>query len=229
MKAKQVFKHIGFTVIMLLPLLYLFLVWGKLPEQVPTHFNIRGLPDEYSSRSSLAGITVLLCVIVLICYYLLHFLYKIDPRLVNKPSSPAIEKIAVVVAIFLTAINFTVLFSSLNPAGQWVSKLKGPLLGLLLTFLGYYMYSLKSNYFVGIRVPWTLDSNYNWRKTHQLAGVIFFIGGLSICIASLLFSPEITEYFLMSAIVLMVIIPTVYSFILFKNRDTTPGYFNKET
>ena len=31
------------------------------------------------------------------------------------------------------------------------------------------MHSIKPNYFVGMRLPWTLESEANWRSTHQFA------------------------------------------------------------
>lgn len=60
-----------------------------------------------------------------------------------------------------------------------------PLIGLLFVFLGNVMYSLKPNYFAGIRVPWTLDSDDNWKATHRVAGIVWFAGGLLFLICAL--------------------------------------------
>jgi uncharacterized membrane protein len=61
-----------------------------------------------------------------------------------------------------------------------------PLMGLLFSVLGNYMHSIKPNYFVGFRTPWTLENEDNWRKTHQLMARIWVPGGLLITIGTLL-------------------------------------------
>jgi len=91
------------------------------------------------------------------------------------------------------------------------------------------MYSVKPNYFVGIRIPWALVSDYNWKKTHQLAGIMWFIGGIIITIASLFLPVEPAGYFLFSTVLIMVIVPSIYSFMLFRNRNEIAGYFEKES
>ena len=44
--------------------------------------------------------------------------------------------------------------------------------------MGNYMPKLKVNHTVGIRLPWTLQSEDNWHKTHRLAGKLWVLGGL---------------------------------------------------
>ena len=52
------------------------------------------------------------------------------------------------------------------------------LLGLIFVIMGNYMPKLKVNHTVGIRLPWTLQSEDNWHKTHRLAGKLWVLGGL---------------------------------------------------
>src|SRR5918994_4689833 len=40
----------------------------------------------------------------------------------------------------------------------------------LLVVTGNYLSTLRSNFFVGIRTPWTLSSDLAWRKTHRVGG-----------------------------------------------------------
>jgi uncharacterized membrane protein len=53
-------------------------------------------------------------------------------------------------------------------------------MGAFFAVLGNYMHSIKPNYFVGFRTPWTLESEDNWRKTHQLVSKVWVPGGLLI-------------------------------------------------
>lgn len=42
-------------------------------------------------------------------------------------------------------------------------------IGILFLFIGNELPKVKSNFFMGIRTPWALCSEENWRRTHRLA------------------------------------------------------------
>ena len=86
------------------------------------------------------------------------------------------------------------------------------LLGLFFAALGNFMHSLQPNYFVGIRLPWTLENADNWRKTHQLASKIWFVGGLAIALLALFLSAQVSVFVFFGMIALMVLIPVVFSY-----------------
>ncbi len=87
-------------------------------------------------------------------------------------------------------------------------------LGLILIIMGNYMPKTKQNYTLGIRLPWTLNSEENWNKTHRLAGYVWIIGGICIILSSWL---NIYSYFTSMVILIsLVITPTVYSYLLYK-------------
>ena len=90
------------------------------------------------------------------------------------------------------------------------------ILGLFFIILGNLMHSLKSNYFIGLRLPWTLENEDNWRKTHQLASKIWFAGGLFILISALLLPIKMMFILMIFSILIMALIPTIYSYRLFK-------------
>lgn len=50
--------------------------------------------------------------------------------------------------------------------------------GVLFIVLGNYMPKIKPNYFIGIRTPWTLESEAVWNKTHRLGGKVFIAMGI---------------------------------------------------
>ena len=93
------------------------------------------------------------------------------------------------------------------------------MVGLLFTFLGNLMYNIKPNYFIGIRLPWTLDNENNWKLTHRLAGVTWFIGGIVCAVVALILVPKNMFPVLIGITVLLVLIPSVYSFAIFKRKD----------
>lgn len=45
-------------------------------------------------------------------------------------------------------------------------------MGVVMIVIGNYLPKTHRNYIIGIRLPWTLENDENWRKTHRLAGKI---------------------------------------------------------
>lgn len=200
----------------LLPLIYLAAIWSSLPAIVPVHYNLNFKPDRMDSKDQLWLLTGIISGVSLLVYFLLLNIHKFDPKQKRIPSSFVFSKLALVIVVFLTAINFLILIS-LKEGSKITERSLFPLLGLLIAFIGNYMNNLKPNYFAGIRLPWTLSSDYNWRKTHQLAGKLWFCGGLTAAVICLI-TPKATLVFFIILIAITVI-PVVYSYRLFKRGD----------
>jgi len=94
--------------------------------------------------------------------------------------------------------------------------------GLLFAVLGNYMYNIKPNYFAGIRLPWTLHNDENWKKTHLLGGKLMFAGGLLIAVLCL-FTPLVLSMIILFAILsLIILITCIYSYKLYKKLNGHP-------
>jgi len=220
-------KTFFMLLIALIPLIYLGVIWNSIPQTIPTHFDVEGKANGYSSKNDFFFMVLTLVVLPIGTYFLLQNLNKIDPKRVDKPTSSAFSIIGVGLVFFIAAINLFIVMKSAQNINI-MDKAEVPFLGLLFAFLGNYMYNIKPNYFVGIRVPWTLNSDYNWKKTHQLGGRIWFIGGILITIISLLISAVYAHIVLTVAVAIMVIIPIGYSFMLFKNEKDNPDIANND-
>ena len=66
---------------------------------------------------------------------------------------------------------------------------------------------------MGIKLPWTLNSEENWNRTHRLAGFLWVLGGVYFIVMS--FVGWSLPAFLIPLAV-MVLVPTVYSYVLYK-------------
>jgi uncharacterized membrane protein len=89
-------------------------------------------------------------------------------------------------------------------------------MGLLFIVLGNFMGKITRNFFVGIRVPWTLASEEVWLRTHRLGGKLFVLAGAVTVLSALLgwgTSPMIV------AIVLAAAISVVYSFVIYRRLE----------
>jgi uncharacterized membrane protein len=69
-------------------------------------------------------------------------------------------------------------------------------------------------------LPWTLENVDNWNETHKVAGVVWMYGGLFQAIATITLSSQLGFICFMIAIGLMVIVPTIFSYRMFKRGNT---------
>jgi len=205
-------------VVWLLPVAYLLYIYPSLPAKVPLHFGPGGKPDAYGAPKDLFAVQYLLLGVSLGVYLLIKYLPQIDPKQQAKYSAGTFQKMSLGTVLFISAINLAILFATVNGSFN-IEKLLFPLMGLFFAFLGNLMNSIKPNYFAGIRTPWTLESEDTWRATHRLAAKLWFWGGVVLTVLTLVLKGEMATTVFFSGIVILALVPTVYSFIYFKNHQ----------
>jgi len=95
------------------------------------------------------------------------------------------------------------------------------LIGIMFIFIGNYLPKTQPNYTIGLKLPWTLHSDYNWQKTHRLAGILWIIGGLLIVVGAFFLSTEaspVLTWGFFGILSVMVIVPIIYSLILSRSE-----------
>ena len=202
--------------IALLPAGYLALVYDQLPATVPTHFGVDMQPDRMREKAELWVVTGIMAVVSIGMYFLLRNLNRIDPKRKGAGPSSSFNKLAFGLVVFISAFGFIIIASAKGAIA--IQNYLFPLLGIMFAFIGNYMHHIKPNYFAGIRLPWTLSSDENWRRTHQLAGKLWFAGGILIAVASLLFPVKSMVPVFLSITAVITLIPVVYSYRLFKQQ-----------
>lgn len=200
------------STVTLFPILWGVMIWSQLPNQIPIHFNFAGQANSFSSK--------LLAVIGLPIFLLLVHLFVIfvtsrDPKnqTMNEKMGKVIYWLTPIVSLSLSYLIYSKALGSTTNPSIFVSAL----LGLIFVMMGNYMPKLKVNHTVGIRLPWTLQSEDNWHKTHRLAGKLWVLGGLILLLdAGLQFA---VPYVMGIVILAIVLIPAMYSYQLSrKNR-----------
>lgn len=199
-------------VIVLASIALSFYFYSHFPAIVPIHWNVAGEVDGWSSRAF--GAFVFPAILAAI-YVLFGLLPKIDPRkerYVEFAKTYSIIKTAIMTVFFGVYI-----VSGLNTLGYAVSvSFWVPLIiGLLFIVLGNYFGKIRSNYFVGIRVPWTLSNEEVWNKTHRLGGKMFILGGVIMMLMGFV-SVSLRLPLLIAMLVAIVVLPMVYSYVLYK-------------
>lgn len=207
-------------IMILLPFLYIPFIWDKLPDSIPTHWNIRGEIDGYSSKT--AG-TLFLPLLNIALYLLLLMLPKIDPRRKNyQYFGNTYRNIRLLLALFMTVMFFVVMQIA-QGAMSMDSKAVSILIFGLIAVFGNFMRTIRSNFFVGIRTPWTLDNPEVWRKTHEVGGKLWFYASLMAIVCLLFIRKEHTLWIAIPYLFVIVIYPVLYSYLLFRkiNRAQT--------
>jgi len=217
MKTNSSMMHWLTIMLTVSPLLYLAIIWQTIPDIVPVHYDIHFKPDKMDTKNNLWIIAATLSAGSILIYLLLLNVRKFDPKLRKLPPSATFTRLAIVITVFMTAMNFLII-SSANNNIRLLDRVMWQLVGLLFAFIGNYLNNIKPNYFAGLRLPWTLSSDHNWRKTHQLASKLWFWGGLSAAILSLIIPSPFSIIIFFTILIIMIIIPVIYSYHIFKSE-----------
>lgn len=202
--------------IALTPLAYLAMVWKNLPETIAMHFDLEGKPDRFGNKNELLVMVIILSVMSAALYFILANVYKIDPKKYAAENKDRLQRMGFIMGVFISALTCFIIYNSSSEGFEIKSSYIFAGVGLLYSVIGNYMHNIKPNYFAGFRLPWTLHSEENWRKTHLLGGKIWFVGGLVLTIVSLLLPSKTGAFVFFGLTAIMVLIPVVYSYRMFK-------------
>ena len=199
------------TLLALLPMALGALWYQDLPEQVAVHFNAAGEADGYASRAFAAfGMPAILAALNVVT----HFVLNSDPKRENASKALSLIGKCVVPVISILCCGY-LLCHARNVDIAPIQTIVPLLLGVLFILIGNYMPKCKQNYTVGIKISWTLHSEENWNKTHHLAGWLWMIGGLCV-MPFTFFLNGYLPYLLLPLLLVMVLVPIVYSYCLYK-------------
>jgi len=205
-------------IIIIVPAIYLLMIWKQIPQTVPMHFDIKGNVDSYGTRNDLLKLVLGLTILNAAVYLILTNIYKIDPKKYAALNKDRLQRIAFYVSLYLAAIWIALIYQIVHNDVSHMMKFVFIAMGLLFALLGSNMYNIQPNYFAGIRLPWTLENEDNWRKTHQFAGRLWFFGGLIIALAALLLRNGQAIYISAAALAVLIIIPIVFSYNLYRKQ-----------
>ena len=201
-----------------IPFIYAAYLYPNLPEIIPTHFNIKGEADGFGGKGSIYVGPSIMGMASLFTYLFLTYIKKIDPKRSEQMEDGLFQKFGFFTVLFLTALSMVILYATTHQ-GISIEKLLFPLMGLAFAGMGLYIAKLKQNYFAGFKLPWTLDNVDNWNATHKIAGKVWLYGGIIQFFAGLAFSSVASFVIFFIAMVVMVLVPTIYSYRMFKNGN----------
>jgi uncharacterized membrane protein len=191
--------------------------YSGLPDQIPSHWNIRGEVDGYGGRWTLFIFPVLMVGML--------GLFAILPAL-----SPTHFEVDTVRSTYLFIMVLVVgLFAYMDGVLLYIVKqtvAKQPSVDLGRTFLaGLFLFfglmgavigKVRRNFYIGVRVPWTLASERVWNDTHRLAAWNWVAAGM-IGFAMLVMGAPILAA--LAVLIASAFVPVIYSFVHYKSLE----------
>ena len=207
------------VLLIIAPFIYGALIFPQLPSKIPTHFNIEGKADAWGGPSSIFIGPGIMGAVSIFVYVLVSNLKKFDPKKYEEANDALYKNFALLTVAFLSILSLIIIYSSTHADQINVGKLILPLVGLSFAGLGWYMPKFKQNYFVGFKLPWTLENVDNWNETHKVAGTVWMFGGWFQVIATVSLPMKFGFIGFMLTTAVMIIVPTVFSYRMFKNGN----------
>jgi len=203
-----------FTLLLILAAILLAIFsYQQLPSIVPSHWNALGEVDGYVSKNGHIVMFLGLCIGLPL---LMTLIPKIDPKYTNIQKFEGNYSWFVVVMTAFTIGMF--IYTTMYSLGYKfpIQNYMIPALSVLFFSVSNLLKKAKSNYTIGIRVPWTLHSEKNWDLTHQLAAKSFAYGSIVLLLTLLLGQNTFAVF--MTFLFVMVLVPIIYSYWLHTQR-----------
>ena len=193
------------SIVILLPILAGVILWNQLPDPMPTHWNASGEVDGWSSKPfAVFGLPLIL----LAAQWLCMLGTAADPKKNNHPTK--IVHLVLWIIPVLSVVMHTFVYLIVLGYGVRMEVVMPILIGLIFTIIGNYLPKCKQNYTIGIKIPWTLNNEENWNRTHRFAGWLWTFCGVAI-----MFTGFFGGFWVFLPItLLMVLVPVFYSYSL---------------
>lgn len=191
--------------------------WGDLPEPMPIHWDGAGNPDGFAPRwlgISFGPLTSLLIPMVIL------FFSRFDPRRDHVDRSiKHLETIVIGMSIFGLAIQGVTLHAAMSNEMTLDPKAIMLLVGGLFIVIGNALPKFGSNFFIGIRTPWTLSSKKVWHRTQRLGGILFVLGGFAMMSLPFLgFTGNLMIGAILTISFAAALIPAAYSWVIYQQE-----------
>lgn len=200
----------------LIPAIVYIYFLGVLPEEIAIHFNTNGKEGNYVNKIFIPILSIFSTTLCILLYLTVP---NIDPKKRIMFDNKSYQAVWLILVSYFTIIWLLILLNSI----YYIVILR-----LLLSFtflcigaLGVLLKYIPSNYFIGIRTPWTLESSNNWSKTHDFSSKYFIYFSLSF-FALTFVVPNKNLSALMIWYLTFLILPVIaYSYYIYRKEDAT--------
>lgn len=206
-------KLIITSIVILVPIIVGLILWNKLPDKLPTHWNSSGEIDGWSSKMfAVIGLPGFLFAVHWVCL----LASSADPKKQNIEGK--VLNIIFWICPVISVLGAVLIYGTAFGMEFKVEKIMPLLLGITFIVIGNYLPKCKQSYTVGIKLPWTLNDEENWNRTHRLGGKLWVACGF-IFIASMFLPSKFMVVTTLVVITVAVLVPTVYSYLIFRGKE----------
>ena len=212
MNKKLILKAVISSFVILLPIIFGVIFWDSLPDTITTHFGSDGMPDGTSGKAfTVFGIPLIMLALHWVC--VITTLFTNRKRAQSDKVYGLLFFLVPMISTFVSALIYATAFNFDLHLGSFVCIL----FGVMFVVMGNYMPKVTRNRTMGIKIKWTLASDENWAATHRVAGRVWFFGGFVVMLGALL-PVDALMIASLPAILLLILIPTVYSYVFYKKQ-----------
>ena len=155
--------------------------YPRLPATVASHWNLHGQVNAWQSRERAAFFVPIL---LLVMWGAMRGLPTIDPRRANYAKfQPTYDLVIGTVLTLVALIHLTVLAYALGMPIS-IQRVAPIALGAMLIVIGNQLPRARSNWWFGIRTPWTLSNDRVWERTHRVGGYLMTISGVVVMLSA---------------------------------------------
>ena len=206
-------KLILTSIIILLPIVIGLILWNKLPDKIPTHWNAAGEVDGWSSKAfAVFGLPGFLLAVHWLCLLGTNA----DPKKQN--INGKVWSIVFWVCPVISVLGAVLMYGTALGMQFAVEKIIPSLVGITFIIIGNYLPKCKQSYTMGIKLPWTLNDEDNWNRTHRLGGKLWVVCGLILIV-----SMALPSHFMFAAFLVIItvaeLVPTEYTYFLLKKKQ----------
>lgn len=207
-------KHLYPLVLIAITILVWVVYLPELPKELPIHWSLSG---EVNGTAAKGNAFVKMISIMVFLYGMFALLPKIDPKKDNyKYFTKGYLTITNSVLTLMFMVNMLIIFRGVG-YDLPIAHIAPVLMGAILMVLGNFLQQVRTNFFIGIRTPWTLSSEVVWRKTHRFAAKVFFSAGILLILFGLL-PMQWAGMGTLVIIVITVVLPILYSYLVYRNE-----------
>ncbi len=192
-------------------------LYPSLPTRMPSHWNIHGDVNGWSSRTF--GCLALPTAALIFLFFILAGEWLSPAHFKVSAFRSAFNYLMVICAALMVYVHSLMLAASLFPGHAYGRWLIG---GLFVSFawIGNMLGKTRRNFWIGIRTPWTLASDAVWIATHRLGARVFMAVGIVGAIGAVFGLPGFWNLILLG---IALLVPVFYSLWLSKRLEKQPG------
>lgn len=193
-----------------------FFFRDRLPDPMPIHWNIRGVPDGWVARDHALPVLLLSPGVMALMIVLALALPWLSPHGFDVKNFRSTYEYVMFLVVALFGYVHVALLIGYFKLDVDIGRLLAGGFCIFFAFLGNVMGKIRRNFWMGVRTPWTLASEAVWVGTHRQAAWLW-TGGSLVCAAAVLLGAPLL--WCLPPLGLLLFWPVIYSLILYKRLE----------